>query len=314
MPPVRSRRVYIKSAATRARTGKKYFRINYNSSKPTHYRTYTKAKNGMKMLRIATNVPKASDIRLRYNQTILLKGNTEEQYRFRIQMNNPDGNGTADLISEISGAPTIATNTAQNLSLQMNDLFDQYDHAVVVESNLKCNIRPFGNNAGTGVTYTTVTDPTSGNWSLQSAPADTHGDLMAWAVLSDRTNAFVSDVIPVATLRNDTPGVKQKSLMCYNNLRKGVEFKQKYNPRAQFGIKDIGDNQTRLGFSQTSGPNEKIFADIGIQPVIPHTIVGDGPEKMPDLYVTFAIDYKIRFTERRPQANVARPVEAHTEL
>ena len=28
---------------------------------------------------------------------------------------------------------------------------------------------------------------------------------------------------------------------------------------------------------------------------------------MPDLYVTFQVDYVIRFTERRPQANVARP-------
>ena len=124
MPPV-SRRIRIKSAGTRARTGKRYFRINYNSSKPKQYRTSTKARNGMKMLRIATNVPKSSDIRLRYNQTVLLKGNTDEQYRFRVQMNNPDGNGSPDLVDEISGAPTIFTNTATNLSQQMNDLFDQ---------------------------------------------------------------------------------------------------------------------------------------------------------------------------------------------
>ena len=229
-------------------------------------------------------------------------------------MNNPDGNGTADIIQEISGAPTVFTNTAVNLSTQMNDLFDQYDHAVVTQSVCSVNIRPYGNNAKTGITYETIDDPVSGNWRLQSEEPTVHGDLMAWAVLSDRTNAFVTSVIPTATLRNDTPGVKQRSLMCYNNQRKGVKFQQKYNPKTAFGIKDIGDNQTRIGFTQTNGPNEKIFSDIGIQPIIPHTMAGDGPDQMPNLYVSFQVDYVIKFTERRPQANVARPYATHTEL
>lgn len=316
MPPIKRRSASVRSArpgVKRHHFGRKT-KVNYASSKPRQYRVNTKAKNGMSLLRIATNVPKQSNIRLRYNQTFLLKGNTEEQYRFRVQMNNPNGQGPVDLIEEISGAPTITTNTALNLSQQMSDLFDQYDHAVVTQSVVSCNIRPYGNNPGTGTTYTTETDPSSGNWVLQSAEADTHGDLMAWAVLSDRTNAFVSAVIPTATLRNDTPGVKQKSLMCYNNMRKGVQFKQKYNPKTAFGIKDIGDNQGRIGFTVSNGPNERIFSDIGIQPILPHSIVGSGPEKMPDLYVTFQVDYVINFTERRPQANVARPTAHYAEL
>jgi len=290
-------------------------RAKYNTAKPITYRINTKGKSGMGLLPIATNVSKSSVIRLRYNNTYLLKGNTEEQYRFRIQMNNPDGNDNPDLISEITGAPTVFTNTAANLSPQMTELFDQYDHAVVTQSVLKCNIRPYGNNAKTGITYETEDDPVSGNWRLQSHEPTVHGDLMAWAVLSDRNNAFVSSVIPTATLRNDTPGVKQKSLMCYNNQRKGVKFQQKYNPKTSFGLKDIGDNQTRIGFTPSKGPNEKIFSDIGIQPIIPHTMAGDGPDQMPDLYVSFQIDYVIKFTERRPQANVARPYSGeHTEL
>jgi len=291
-------------------------KVNYASSKPRQYGASTRGKSGpMNMLRIATNVPKSSNIRLRYNQTVLLRGNTEEQYRFRIQMNNPNGQGPVDLISEISGAPTVFTNAALNLSQQMNDLFDQYDHAVVTQSVVNCNIRPYGNNPKTGITYVSTpgTSAQPGNF-LQDTPPEVHGDLMAWAVLSDRTNAFVSTVIPTATLRNDTPGVKQRSLMCFKDMRKGVSFQQKYNPKTAFGIKDVGDNQTRIGFTPSSGPNERIFADIGIQPVIPFTMAGTGPSKMPNLYVTFQVDYVINFTERRPQANVARPTAHFAEL
>lgn len=317
MPPIKRSRASLRPVRApykRHHFGRKRT-VNYASSKPRQYRVNTKAKNGMSMLRIATNVPKSSNIRLRYNQTVLLRGNTEEQYRFRVQMNNPIGQGPVDLIEEISGAPTVYTNLSNNLSQQMNDLFDQYDHAVVTQSVVNCNVRPYGNNPKTGITYVTTagTAAQPGNF-LQDTPASVHGDLMAWAVLSDRTNAFVSTVIPTSTLRNDTPGVKQKSLMCFNNMRKGVQFSQKYNPKTAFGIKDIGDNQSRIGFTTTNGPNERIFADIGIQPVIPFTMAGTGPSKMPDLYATFQVDYVINFTERRPQANVARPTAHYAEL
>ncbi len=316
MPPLsRGRATHARQQKGRRR------KVNFNSSKPISYRSNTKAKNGMGMLRIATNVPKHSNIRLRYNQTVLLRGNTEEQYRFRVQMNNPmgtpptSGGNPVDLITEISGAPTVYTNLANNLSAQMSDLFDQYDHAVVTQSVVSCNIRPYGNNPKTGITYVSTpgSEAQPGNF-LQDTPASVHGDLMTWAVLSDRTNAFVNTVIPVSTLRNDTPGVKQKQLLCFKDKRKGVKFQQKYNPKTSFNIKDIGDNQTRIGFTPTNGPNERIFADIGIQPVIPFTMAGTGPSKMPDLYASFQIDYVLSFTERRPQANVARPYEGHTEL
>lgn len=317
MPPVSRGR----AAHARQQNARKGRKVNYNSSKPIRYKSNTRAKNGMGFLRIATNVPKSSNIRLRYNQTILLRGNTEEQYRFRVQMNNPlgtsatSGGNPVDLITEISGAPTVYTNLANNLTAQLSDLFDQYDHAVVTQSVVSCNIRPYGNNPKTGITY--VSTPGSGaqpgNF-LQDTPPEVHGDLMAWAVLSDRSNAFVNTVIPTSTLRNDTPGVKQRQLLCFTNMRKGVKFQQKYNPKTAFGIKDVGDNQSRIGFTPTAGPNERIFADIGIQPVIPFTMAGTGPSKMPDLYASFQVDYVINFTERRPQANVARPTAHFAEL
>ena len=311
MPPVR-RQTTMNRWLKKKGTGK---RVNYKSTRPIKYKTQNRGKSSMSLLRIATNVPKTSFIRLRYNQTFLLKGNTTEQYRFRILMNDPSASqNTADIVTEVSGAPVIVTNTSDNLTDEQAELFTQYDHAVVTASTATLACRPFGDNHTTGEHLHNEVDPSNGNYIMQTKPADTHGDLIVWNVLTDRNNALPAGGVTTETIRNDTPGIKQRSLMCYKNLRKGVKFQSKYNPKKSFGIKDIGDNQSRIGYTPSTGPNEKIFSDYGIQPVINAVEAGGGPSKMPNVYCSFQVDYIIKFTERRPQANTARPTAHQGEL
>lgn len=296
----------------RARGGT-VIRFPKKTTKPIRYKTSNKAKSSMSLLKIATNVPKSSMIRLRYNQTFLLKGNTSEQYRFRVLMNDPlAGQGTGDIVQEVSGAPVVVTNTQDNLNSEQAELFTQYDHAVVQASTATMSVRPFGANPHTEEYLKNEIDPTNGAYIIQVRPADVHGDMIVWNVLTDRNNALPLAGVSTTTIRNDTPGAKQKSLMCFKNLRKGVNFKSNYNPKSAFGIKDIGDNQTRIGYTPSNGPNEKIFSDYGIQPVLNALEVGSGPTKMPNVYCSFQVDYVIKFTERRPQANTARPYAKFT--
>lgn len=314
MPPIRYRngqRIAIKSASTRARTGKKYMRIRYNTSRPRTYRTYNRGKNTKALLPIATNVPRHSEIRLQYNQTMLVTQGGTEQYRFRVLMNNPSGTAGANkIVTENTNAFVTSTNTSDNLYSEMLELFGQYDHAVVESACVTASARPYGGNTKSTQHFSNQTDA-NGNHYLQANDPVQHGDLIGWTVNTDAKQALVSTIIPVETLRNDIPGVKQKSFVAFPNSRKGVKFQAKYSPKSQLGIKDIGDNQARIGFNQNSAPSEETYAEIGFQPTIPHSMVGSGPSLMPPMYIQFKVDYVIKFTERRPQHNTVRPSGPH---
>ncbi|AXH76895.1 MAG: putative capsid protein [Circoviridae sp.] len=311
MPPVRTRPTRITDYP---RVFKRRKRLFNKSSKPRTYKTGNKGKRSTALLKIATNVPIYSRIRLRYNQTMLVRQAGTEQYRFRVLMNNPTGTVNANkLVTENTNAFVTSTNSDDTLYDEQLELFGQYDHAVVESSTATMSARPYGGNALATDHFTNQTDA-QGNHFLQTNPPTQHGDLMAWTVNTDAQHALVSTVIPVETLRNDIPGVKQRSFVALPNRTKGVKFTAKYNPKTSFGIKDIGDNQQRIGYNQNGSPTEQAYAEFGFQPTIPHSMVGTGPTLMPPMYVQFQIDYVIKFTERKPQNNTVRPSGPHFEL
>lgn len=310
MPPVKRKRT-LPVVPVRYRNTPLH---RFNKSKPRKYSTANRARNSTALLKIATNVPVFSRIRLRYNQTFLIRQGGTEQYRLKVLMNNPGGTaGVNKLITENTNAFVTNTNTDDNLNNEMLELFGQYDHAVVESSVATVASRPYGGNS-LAVDHLTNITTASGDQAVQTNPPTQHGELMAWTVNTDQQHALVTTIIPVETLRNDIPGVKQRSFVALPNRTKGVKFQAKYNPKTMFGIKDIGDNQQRIGFNANGAPTEQAYAEFGLQPIIPYSMVGTGPNLMPPIYVTCQVDYVIKFTERKPQNNTVRPEGPHWEL
>lgn len=293
MPPIRRK----------SKQSKKIVRFQ----KKTAPRSYSKAmykSNKSTLFRISTFIPKQSFLRLRYNQTYYLDGTIgSEYYQIAIEMNNPN----ASLIQFRGTAPTHChTNNTNNFSSEMAPLFQQYDHGIVVNSHCKTSIRPASGNYDTALHPQTAYSSTHGNYTQWTQPQK-HAELITWSGNVDSLMG-IGNPPDIHTLRDDTPGVQQKRLTCYPNSRAGVMFSNTYNPQRAFGIKDIGDNSARIGFSLGTEVNEKSYTQVGVQPLFTQTDCASITQtKLPRVILTVQLDYVIKFTERKSVNNISRP-------
>lgn len=279
-------------------------------------KSYSKAmtkgnKNGL--FRISTFVPKVSYLRLRYNQTYLLDGsNLGEYYQIAVEMNSPN----SPLIQFRGTQPSHAhTNTVGNFSADLAPIFQQYDHGVVTKSVCKCSIRPFSGNHQAGYHGVTAGPGTEQNpYYTQWTDPIIHAENVAWSANVDSLTGI--GIGPdIHTLRDDTPGVQQKRLVTYPNSTKGIVFTNSYTPQRALGIKDIGDNQARVGFTNGVETAERSYTQIGVQPLFNNAAHPTGTtNRMASMIMTIQLDYVMKFTERKSVNNISRPTDHSEEL
>ena len=224
-------------------------------------------------------------------------------------MNNPN----APLIQFRGVNPSHShTNLVGDFSLEMAPLFQQYDHAVVVKSLCKTQIRPASNNYAAALFPSTEGPGTEQNPHYTEWNDPTlHAENVVWSANVDSLVGI--GVAPdISTIRDDTPGIQQKRLLTYPDSRKGITLKNAYTPQRAFAIKDVGDNQGRIGFQNGTQPSEKSYTQIGIQPLFNNAAHHTGTQfKMASMIVTIQLDYVIKFTERKSVNNIPRPYNAN---
>lgn len=300
MPPTsRGRAAHGRQASDRKKPKRK------TTAPRAQSKAMTKSSNSS-FLSISTFVPKQSFLRLRYNQTFNLSAGGDEYYRFTVAMNNPNAVNLVQLIS--SSTNVYQTNNDLNFTALIAPLFQQYDHAVVVRSAVTCLARPGSANFKTEqypVTLNDATNPEIVKYTQWQDPIE-HGELVTWSANVDSQFGIAPDP-DIQSIRNDIPGIQQKKLLAFKGHRKGCKLTNKYNPKRAFAIKDIGDNQGRIGLQVGTAPSEQYWTHIGIRPLFNSTAIPTGPSMMPNLIVTFQVDYVLKFTERKSLNNAVRP-------
>lgn len=310
MPPIR--RSVSQKRLTRSKSVK---RIKFaRRVAPKSYSKAMRKGNKSSLFKISTYVPKVSYLRLRYNQTYILDGSYgTEYYQLAVEMNNPN----APLIQFRGTVPSHDhTNTVGDFSNDITPMFQQYDHGVVVRSQCKTAIRPAPGN------YNTERYPVKAGSGTEQNPhyvdyqeATNHAENICWSANVDSLTG-IANPPEIHTLRDDTPGAQQKRLTCYPGDRRGIVLVNNYTPQRAFGMKDIGDNRNKIGFTNGGLVNEKHYTQIGIQPLFKSTAHTTGTaNKMANMIVTVQLDYVLKFTERKSVNNISRPT-AHdtTEL
>ncbi|AXH76533.1 MAG: putative capsid protein [Strenuusivirus resnapis] len=314
MPPItrgnRKPAGYWKGSTTTRRKPRRVARKNA----PRRYKKAMTKSNKSSLFSISTYVPKVSYIKLRYNQTYILDGSYgAEYYQLAIAMNDPQ---SPSMVQFRGTAPSHAhTNLTANFSNDLVPLFQQYDHGVVTSSTCKALIRPASGNyrsaiypatAGAG----TEANPHYTNW----LDADYHAENVCWSANVDSLSG-IATAPDIHTLRDDTPGVQQKRLTTYPNDTRGISFTNNYTPQRALGIKDVGDNQARIGFTNGGTVPEKYFTQIGVQPLFTNAEHPTGTSsRMANMIITLQLDYVMKFTERKSVNNISRPTDHSTEL
>lgn len=284
MPSIRR---YIKSSKTRAKTGKKYFRVkkkgkavrNFNRSIQNYQR------KGSNMLRIKTLIPKELRVGIQYKTTLVFSsmgsgGTGCIATLLKINLNDPINGNTVnpsavagnivDVVS-LGGTyldPTfVRTNASQlNLKDELDPYFEQYKKCVVTSSN--SNVRIVGRpNQYKLNQYQSNADAAGSNgtdypWAANHPPyletndATLDGEMYVSSIKQRNTlglHPLPSGQTPsFHQLQTSTPGLKMRRLtMTPNSTGKSVASTAKYTPKYT-GIKDWRDNITELGVTQSS--------------------------------------------------------------
>lgn len=323
----------ITSAKTRAKTGKKYFRVkkkgkavrNFNRSVQNYQR---KTSN---MLKIKTLIPKELRVGIQYKTTLvfssmgyggtgcianLIKINLSDP----IQGNAAENSGTAQPIVDVVSLggnyvdPSfIRTNATQlNLKDELDPYFDQYKKCIVTSSNSNVRIVSRPNqyklsqwqsnvNAqgaqGDGYPYDENHMPY-----LQTNEPILDGEMYVSSIKQRNTLGLhpLSNNGETPTfhqLQTATPGLKMRRLTATpNRSSKGVMNTAKYTPRYT-GIKDWRDNITELGVRQSNATktmSKPAFHYVAIHNRQPATAT----LKPAAVVAEIVVNYNVRFFDR----------------
>lgn len=334
MPPVRRP---IKSARTRAKTGKKFFRVkkkgkavrNFNRSVQNYQR---KTNN---MLKIRTLIPKELRVGIQYKTTLVFSsmgygGSGCIANLIKINLSDPiQGNtatnvGTAGNIVDVVSLggnyvdPSfIRTNATQlNLKDELDPYFDQYKKCIVTSSNSNVRIVARPNQYQLSQYYTNV--PAQGaqpggsaqnyNWDenhpqlLQTNDPTLDGEMYVSSIKQRNTLGLHPTTNNGETptfheLQTATPGLKMRRLTVKPQSSSKGIMNVAKYTPKYTGIKDWRDNLTELGV-RVSGGTKTMTKPAFHYVAIHNRQPATATLKPANVVAEITVNYNVRFLDR----------------